>query len=73
MKVSVSLPDDDLAFMDQYAQEGGLSRSAALHHAVEALRTRDLGDAYEEAWDEWYASGEAAIWECVIGDGLDKP
>ncbi len=30
----------------------------------------ELGSAYEDAWDEWQASGEADVWEAVTGDGL---
>ena len=32
----------------------------------------ELADAYEEAWDEWGSSGEAAAWECVVSDGLQE-
>jgi antitoxin MazE9 len=53
MKVSVSLPGEDVQFLDAYAKEQGLeSRSAALHRAVRLLRTAELGGTYEAAWDE---------------------
>ena len=59
MKVSVSLPTDDVQFLDAYAREQGLdSRSAALHRAVRLLRAAELGTAYESAWEEWAAAGE---------------
>jgi Arc/MetJ-type ribon-helix-helix transcriptional regulator len=71
MKVSVSLPDDDVRFLDTYARsQGYASRSAALHEAVRLLRAADLGHAYEEAWQEWSESGEAAVWEASAGDGI---
>jgi Arc/MetJ-type ribon-helix-helix transcriptional regulator len=70
MKVSVSLPDDDVAFVDRYAQDNGTTRSAAIHQAVQMLRRRDLADDYEAATDEWADSGEAAVWDAVTGDGL---
>lgn len=71
MKVSVSLPGDDVQFLDEYAREQGLeSRSAALHRAVRLLRTAELGGTYEAAWDEWAADGEADAWESTTGDGL---
>ena len=39
MKVSVSLPSEDVKFLDVYAEEQGLeSRSAALQRAVRLLR-----------------------------------
>jgi Arc/MetJ-type ribon-helix-helix transcriptional regulator len=70
MKVSVSIPDEDVRFLDDYARQRGLeSRSAAVHRAVRLLRTAELGAAYETAWDEW-AADEAADWEQVVGDGV---
>ena len=71
MKVSVSLPDDDVDFLDEYARtQGFASRSAVVHKAVRLLRAVELGDAYEDAWDEWSTSGEEAVWESVTSDGL---
>jgi Arc/MetJ-type ribon-helix-helix transcriptional regulator len=71
MKVSVSLPDEDLVFVDQYAkQEGYHSRSAVIHEAVRLLRASRLGAAYEEAWREWAARGEEEPWGSTFGDRL---
>ncbi len=71
MKVSVSLPDDDVEFLDAYAAHCGLpSRSAALHKAVRLLKAMDLSAAYEDAWDDWSESGEARVWEPTVADGL---
>ncbi|HVA87883.1 MAG TPA: ribbon-helix-helix domain-containing protein [Candidatus Saccharimonadales bacterium] len=71
MKVSVSLPGDDIEFLDAYAQAQGLdSRSAALHKAVRLLRAAELGVAYERAWDEWSAVDDAGLWDTTAGDGL---
>ena len=69
MKVSVSLPDDDVAFLDDYARTRGDSRSAALHRAVRLLRERGLGPDYAAAWAEW-ETADADTWEAVVGDGL---
>ena len=71
MKISVSLPGDDVQFLDDYTREQGLdSRSAALHRAVRLLRASELGGAYEAASGEWTADGEADSWESTTGDGL---
>ncbi len=71
MKVSVSLPEDDIDFLDQYAKkEGYESRSAVLQKAVRLLRASGLGADYEEAWREWAASGEDELWESTSADGL---
>jgi hypothetical protein len=73
VKISVSLPRADLEFLDSYASQHGIaSRSAALQLALDGLRHEELGDAYEQAWDDWDASGEAAAWEGVVGDGLRR-
>jgi Arc/MetJ-type ribon-helix-helix transcriptional regulator len=71
MKVSVSLPGEDVEYLDAYARAQGLdSRSAALHRAVRLLRTMELTTAYESAWDEWTGSREGDAWEATTADGL---
>lgn len=73
MKVSVSLPDDDVDYLDAYARSQGLdSRSAAVHRAVRLLRATELGAAYDEAWAEWEASEDSDLWDAVTGDGLAR-
>lgn len=71
MKLSVSLPEEDVEFLDAYATSQGISsRSAALHKAVRLLRAAELGPAYEEAWDAWRRSDDEALWAASTGDGL---
>lgn len=71
MKISVSLPDEDVEFLDAYAQTQGYeSRSAVVHTAVRILRSSKLGDAYADAWAEWEESGEGELWENATSDGL---
>jgi Arc/MetJ-type ribon-helix-helix transcriptional regulator len=71
MKVSVSLPEDDVEFLDAYARDQGMeSRSAAVHQAVGLLRTSQLAEAYEDAWESWDASDDAAAWDTTTADGL---
>ena len=71
MKLSVSLPDEDVAALDAYARVSGLlSRSAAIQHAIRQLRNPDLEHDYTAAWDEWAASGDEAAWESTVADGL---
>lgn len=73
MKVSISLPDEDVAFLDAYAKDGGYdSRSAVVHKAVRLLRAAQLGVAYEQAWAEWAGSEDEELWDSVVGDGLDR-
>jgi Arc/MetJ-type ribon-helix-helix transcriptional regulator len=71
MKVSVSLPEGDIAFLDEYAASHAFqSRSAVVHKAIDALRVGDLDDAYRDAWDEWTKSGEADLWDATAGDSI---
>ena len=72
MKISVSLPDEDIDFLDEYAKSLGIrSRSAVIQRAVRLLRANELGPAYAEAWEEWNTSGDAEVWDSVVGDGLE--
>jgi Arc/MetJ-type ribon-helix-helix transcriptional regulator len=71
MKVSVSLPDEDVDFLDTYAESQGFaSRSAVVHKAVRLLRASELGPAYEDAWAEW-SNEDAEAWESTASDGLN--
>jgi hypothetical protein len=70
MKLSVSVPSDDIEFLDAYAAEHELgSRSAAMHHAIHALRVAALPGSYAAAWSDWEDDGEAAAWDAAAGDG----
>ena len=72
MKVSVSLPSDDVDYLDRFADEHGLSsRSAALQEAVRRLRVAELGEAYAAAWEDWATSGDAEAWDATSADGVD--
>lgn len=75
MKLSVSLPDDDVTYVDEYARRvGAPSRSSVLHRAIELLRMSEMEDAYEAAWDEWEAGDDARLWEKTAADGIsDAP
>lgn len=73
MKLSVSLPEEDVEFLDTYTESQGYSsRSAALHQAVAMLRSGQLAGAYEDAWNSWDVSGEAEVWDVTTADGLES-
>jgi Arc/MetJ-type ribon-helix-helix transcriptional regulator len=73
MKLSVSLPVEDVTLLDEYARASGLtSRSAAVHQAIRLLRLQHLEQDYSAAWDEWESSGEEAAWSGTATDGLDS-
>jgi len=71
MKLSVSLPDEDVAVLDEFVRSAGLSsRSAGLHHAVRMLRLPELEQDYEAAWNEFEVSGDHAAWGMTAADGI---
>jgi len=71
MKVSVSLPEEDVRFLDSYAAARGIaSRSATVHKAVRLLRASELGADYQDAWREWTQGDDDEAWEIALSDGL---
>lgn len=70
MKLSVSIADEDIEFIDRYASDHGVgSRSGVVQRAVALLRSAQLGDDYAAAWAEWSAT-DADAWEPTAADGL---
>lgn len=73
MKLSISLPDEDVEFLDEYTADHGMpSRSAVVHKAVRLLRASGLGAAYEDAWADWESSDDDALWESTTDDGISR-
>ena len=73
MKVSVSLPEEDVEFLDSYARGHQVaSRSAVVHRAIALLRAADLASDYAAAFDEWADDGESRAWDAVTADGLSR-
>lgn len=72
MKISASLPDEDIAFVDDYcvAHRRG-SRSAVIHEAITLLRDQGLEADYAAANREFVDSGDANFWDAASGDGIE--
>ena len=71
MKISVSLPQEDVSFVDEYARRTeAASRSAVIHDAIELLRAARLEEEYAEAFAERDGSEDAAFWDQFSADGL---
>ncbi|MET7294157.1 ribbon-helix-helix domain-containing protein [Streptomyces griseoloalbus] len=71
MKISVSLPNEDVAFVDEYAaRTEAASRSSVIHAAIELLRQTQLEQQYAEAFAEWDGSEDAQFWDRFSGDGV---
>ncbi|MGI9613318.1 MAG: ribbon-helix-helix domain-containing protein [Acidimicrobiales bacterium] len=69
MKVSVSIPDEDVEFLDNYAETHQVaSRSAALHRAIRLLRVSELGEDYAAAFSEWADDPASDAWDSAIAD-----
>lgn len=70
MKLSVSLPQEDVEFVDEYsARTGSASRSSVIHEAIALLRQASLQDAYAAAFDEWDGSDDTTLWDAAVADG----
>jgi Arc/MetJ-type ribon-helix-helix transcriptional regulator len=73
MKFSVSLPAEDVEFLDAYARAQRLaSRSSAVHRAVRMLKAAELSGDYEAAWREWTGGDDADAWAATNADGLSS-
>jgi Arc/MetJ-type ribon-helix-helix transcriptional regulator len=63
--MSVSLPEEDVEFLDTYVHDqGAASRSAALHKAVGLLRAAQL----EDAWASWDSSDDPGTWDAAVAE-----
>ena len=70
VKLSISLSDEDVEFIDAWAEQAGLSsRSAVVQQALARLRASDMLGDYADAWDEWQAEGDDESWDAASGDG----
>ena len=73
MKLSVSLPAEDVSTLDEFARAQGMpSRSAAVQYAISLLRHPQLDEDYANAWLEWESSGEQEAWDATVGDGVAR-
>jgi putative addiction module CopG family antidote len=71
MKTSISLADEDMKYLDSQVSKGRYSsRSAAVTAGIKTLRERDMEEAYAHDFARWSTSGEAAVWDAAVSDGL---
>jgi Arc/MetJ-type ribon-helix-helix transcriptional regulator len=65
----VSVPDEDVEFLDNYVKSHRIaSRSAALQRAIRLLRASELTDAYAAAFAEWSDDPDSAAWDTATPD-----
>ena len=76
MKLSVSLSENEVEFLDFYINEHDLeSRSAGLQAALRALRDVELEDEYEQAFSEEEMREDPAIlaeWESMAAAARER-
>ena len=71
MKLSISLPDEDVAFIDRFREDADDdSRSAVVQRAIAMLRAAELANQYEIAFRSWDGSEDAQLWDVAVGDGI---
>lgn len=69
MKVSVSIPDEDVEFLDNYTETHQVaSRSATLQRAIRLLRASELSEDYAAAFSEWADDPANDAWDNVVAD-----
>ena len=70
VKLSVSLPDADAAFIDKLAEDHAGNRSAAVQDLVRLGREMRAVDDYAAAFGEWEDTGQAEAWDATVADGF---
>lgn len=56
-RILADLPDEDIRWLDQLAEQQGKSRAAMLREAVSAFRSEQGGDALETGFGLWARHG----------------
>jgi len=69
MKVSVSIRDEDVAFLDAYTETHQVgSRSATIQRAIRLLRASELSEDYAAAFNEWADDPTSDVWDSTVAD-----
>ena len=73
-KLSISVDPSLAQFIDSYQADNKVpTKSEVVERALKLLQKVELQREYAEAYAEWEESGEAAVWEATVGDGLGEP
>ena len=70
-KLSISLTDSEVEFLDRAAAELERTRSSVISEALRLLREELLEDQYHQAYVEWEGSEDAALWDATVADGIE--
>lgn len=72
-KLSISVDPSLAQFIDRYQAGNNVStKSEVIERALKLLQKAELQREYAEAYAEWEHTGEAALWETTVGDGLTE-
>lgn len=70
-KVSITLDDDILSFVDQRADNRSSFINQLLLRERQRIFMKELEEAYLEDANDPIAKEERSLWEVTIGDGLN--
>lgn len=70
-KVSITLDDDILEFVDQLASNRSSFMNEILRQEKKRVLMRELENAYKDQANDLELQAEIAVWDVAVGDGLN--
>jgi 23S rRNA U2552 (ribose-2'-O)-methylase RlmE/FtsJ len=70
-KVSITLAEEVLAFVDRSSQNRSQFINKILSREKKSQFLKELEDAYTELANDPEYQAESELWEIVVGDGID--
>jgi metal-responsive CopG/Arc/MetJ family transcriptional regulator len=70
-KVSITLDEDVLEFVDRSSQNRSQFINEILSQAKKSQLLKELADAYTELAEDPEYQSEIKLWDVTVGDGID--
>jgi metal-responsive CopG/Arc/MetJ family transcriptional regulator len=70
-KVSITLDEDVLEFVDRSSQNRSQFINQILSQAKKSQLLKELADAYTELAEDPEYQAEIKLWDVTVGDGID--
>jgi predicted transcriptional regulator len=70
-KVSITLDDEVLDFVDQLASNRSSFINDVLSQEKRRIFMKELGDAYKDQANDPEFQAETSVWDVTMGDGLN--
>ena len=70
-KVSITLDEDVLEFVDRSSQNRSQFINEILSQAKKSQLLKELADAYTELAEDPEYQAEIRLWDVTVGDGID--